>query len=240
MNTALIFAGGAGRRMHSAGKPKQFLELHGKPIIIHTLEHFERHPEIDAIAVVCIAGWIDYLKDLLIRFHIKKVRWIVPGGETSQESTRAGLGILEANCDPKNTVVLIHDGVRPLITEKLISDNIAAVKQYGNAITAAPAIETIITVDENEDVTELIDRQVCRLARAPQSFYLSDIIAMHQKAMADNYDKMIDSASLMIHYGVKLHLVEGPAENIKITTPSDFYIFKAIQEARENMQILGL
>ena len=240
MNTALIFAGGAGRRMHSAGKPKQFLELHGKPIIIHTLEHFERHPEIDAIAVVCIAGWIDYLKDLLIRFHIKKVRWIVPGGETSQESTRAGLGILEANCDPKNTVVLIHDGVRPLITEKLISDNIAAVKQYGNAITAAPAIETIITVDENEDVTALIDRQACRLARAPQSFYLSDIIAMHQKAMADNYDKMIDSASLMIHYGVKLHLVEGPAENIKITTPSDFYIFKAIQEARENMQILGL
>ena len=240
MNTALIFAGGAGRRMHSAGKPKQFLELHGKPIIIHTLEHFDRHPEIDAIAVVCIAGWIDYLKDLLIRFHIKKVRWIVPGGETSQESTRAGLSILEANCDPKNTVVLIHDGVRPLITEKLISDNIAAVKQYGNAITAAPAIETIITVDENEDVTALIDRQSCRLARAPQSFYLSDIIAMHQKAMADNYDKMIDSASLMIHYGVKLHLVEGPAENIKITTPSDFYIFKAIQEARENMQILGL
>ena len=240
MNTALIFAGGAGRRMHSAGKPKQFLELHGKPIIIHTLEHFDRHPEIDAIAVVCIAGWIDYLKDLLIRFHIKKVRWIVPGGETSQESTRAGLGILEANCDPRDTIVLIHDGVRPLITEKLISDNIAAVRQYGNAITAAPAIETIITVDGNEDVTELIDRQSCRLARAPQSFYLSDIIAMHQKAMADNYDKMIDSASLMIHYGVKLHLVEGPAENIKITTPSDFYIFKAIQEARENMQILGL
>ena len=240
MNTALIFAGGAGRRMHSAGKPKQFLELHGKPIIIHTLEHFDRHPEIDAIAVVCIAGWVDYLKELLVRFHIKKVRWIVPGGETSQESTRAGLGILEANCDPSNTIVLIHDGVRPLITEKLISDNIAAVKEYGNAITAAPAIETIITVDENEDVTELIDRQSCRLARAPQSFYLSDIIAMHQKAMADNYDKMIDSASLMIHYGVKLHLVEGPAENIKITTPSDFYIFKAIQEARENMQILGL
>ena len=240
MNTALIFAGGAGRRMHSAGKPKQFLELHGKPIIIHTLEHFDRHPEIDAIAVVCIAGWVDYLKELLVRFHIKKVRWIVPGGETSQESTRAGLGILEANCDPRDTIVLIHDGVRPLITEKVISDNIAAVKEYGNAITAAPAIETIITVDENEDVTELIDRQSCRLARAPQSFYLSDIIAMHQKAMADNYDKMIDSASLMIHYGVKLHLVEGPAENIKITTPSDFYIFKAIQEARENMQVLGL
>ena len=240
MNTALIFAGGTGKRMGTAGRPKQFLELHGKPIIIHTLEHFDRHPQIDAIAVVCIAGWIDYLKDQLERFRIKKVRWIIPGGETSQDSTRAGLSAIADHCDPENTVVLIHDGVRPLITEQLITDNIAAVKRFGNAITTAPAIETIITVDENEGVSELLDRQACRLARAPQSFRLSDIIEMHQRAMADGYDKMIDSASLMIHYGVKLHLVEGPAENIKITTPSDFYIFKAIREARENMQILGL
>ena len=240
MNTALIFAGGTGTRMGSAGRPKQFLELHGKPIIIHTLEHFDRHPQIDAIAVVCIAGWIDYLRDLLDRFRIKKVRWIVPGGETSQDSTRAGLNAIAADCDVDSSIVLIHDGVRPLITEKLISDNIAAVEQYGNAITAAPAIETILTVDENEDVTQLLDRQQCRLARAPQSFWLRDIIAMHQKAMAEGYDRMIDSASLMIHYGKSLHLVEGPAENIKITTPSDFYIFKAIREARENMQILGL
>ena len=240
MNTALIFAGGTGKRMGSAGRPKQFLELHGKPIIIQTLEQFDRHPEIDAIAVVCIADWIDYLKDLLDRFRIKKVRWIVPGGETSQDSTRAGLNAIAADCDPKSTIVLIHDGVRPLISEKLISDNLSSVREFGNAITAAPAIETIITVDEHEDVTDLLDRQVCRLARAPQSFYLADIIAMHQKAMAEGYDRMIDSASLMIHYGVKLHLVEGPAENIKITTPADFYIFKAITEARENMQILGI
>ena len=240
MNTALIFAGGTGRRMGSAGRPKQFLELHGKPIIIHTLEHFDRHPRIDAIAVVCIDGWIEYLKDQLERFRIKKVRWIVPGGETSQDSTRAGLNAIASGCDPKDTVVLIHDGVRPLITEKLISDNIAAVEQYGNAITAAPAIETIITVDENEAVERLIDRKTCRLARAPQSFWLADIMEMHRRSIEDGYDGMIDSASLMIHYGVKLHLVEGPAENIKITTPSDFYIFKAIREARENMQILGL
>ena len=240
MNTALIFAGGTGKRMGSAGRPKQFLELHGKPIIIHTLEHFDRHPEIDAIAVVCISGWIDYLKDQLERWRIRKVQWIVPGGETSQDSTRAGLNTLAAHCNPADTIVLIHDGVRPLISEKLISDNIAAVKAYGNAITAAPAIETIITVDQAQDVTALIDRQSCRLARAPQSFYLADILAMHRRAAEEGYDRMIDSASLMIHYGQKLHLVAGPAENIKITTPSDFYIFKAIQEARENMQILGL
>ncbi len=240
MNTALIFAGGTGKRMGNAGRPKQFLELHGKPIIIHTLEHFDRHPEIDAICVVCIESWIDYLKDQLDRFRIKKVRWIVPGGATSQESTRAGLGAIAADCDPEDTVVLIHDGVRPLITAELISQNIAGVMEYGNAITAAPAIETIITVDGNEDVTQLIDRQTCRLARAPQSFRLVDILEMHRRSMADGYDEMIDSASLMIHYGVRLHLVNGPAENIKITTPSDFYIFKAITEARENMQILGI
>ena len=240
MNTALIFAGGTGKRMGTAGRPKQFLELHGKPIIIHTLEHFDRHPMIDAICVVCIADWVDYLHDQLERFRIRKVRWIIPGGETSQDSTRAGLNAIAAECDPHETVVLIHDGVRPLITEQLISDNIAAVRQHGNAITIAPAIETIITVDGDEGVTGLIDRQTCRLARAPQSFYLADILEMHRRSMAEGYDRMIDSASLMIHYGVKLHLVEGPAENIKITTPSDFYIFKAIREARENMQILGL
>ena len=240
MNTALIFAGGTGKRMGSAGRPKQFLELHGKPIIIYTLEHFDRHPQIDAICIVCIEGWIEYLRDLLDRFRIKKVRWIVPGGATSQDSTRAGLNAIAADCPPEETIVLIHDGVRPLITGQLITDNIAAVKTYGNAITAAPAIETIITVDENEDVDRLIDRQTCRLARAPQSFRLADILGMHRRSMADGYDGMIDSASLMIHYGMKLHLVEGPAENIKITTPSDFYIFKAITESRENMQILGL
>lgn len=240
MNTALIFAGGTGTRMRTTGRPKQFLEMNNKPIIIHTIEMFEYHPEIDSIAVVCIAGWIDYLKEQLARFGIKKVKWIVPGGETSQESTRNGLNAIAADQDPKDTIVLIHDGVRPLITQQLISENIACAKQHGNAITVAPAIETIITTDEAGEVAGLIDRSLCRLARAPQTFVLADIIAMHQKAIKEGYDKMIDSASLMIHYGQKLHMVEGPMENIKITTPSDFYIFRAIQEARENLQIFGM
>lgn len=239
MNIALIFAGGTGTRMNSAGKPKQFLELHGKPIIIHTLEKFDEHPEIDAIAVVCISSWIDYLKNMVDRFRIKKVRWIVPGGSTSQESTRNGLNAISAEQYDDDTIVLIHDGVRPLITPELIHDNIASVKAYGNAITTAPAIETIITTDEEGRVNSLIDRKVCRLARAPQSFFLKDILAMHRRAIEDHYDQMIDSASLMIHYGVELHVVNGPAENIKITTPSDYYNFKAIVESKESMQILG-
>ncbi len=240
MNTALIFAGGTGTRMNSRGKPKQFLELHGKPILLHTIEQFETHPEIDSIAVVCIAEWIDYLKDVLKRFGVRKVRWIVPGGKSSQESTRNGLAAIAADQDPEKTIVLIHDGVRPLITPELIHDNIESVKKYGNAITVAPAIETIITTCDGEHVDSVIDRSTCRLARAPQSFVLKDIMQMHQRAVAENYDKMIDSASLMVHYGTKLNLVVGPSENIKITTPSDFYVFRAIMEARENSQIWGI
>ena len=126
MNTAVIFAGGTGKRMHSGNVPKQFLELNGKPIIIHTIEHFDKHPMIDAIVVVCIADWIDFLKGKLDEFGITKVVSVIPGGKTGQESIRNGLYEIrdKVDCDPKDTVVLIHDGVRPLINEKLITDNI--------------------------------------------------------------------------------------------------------------------
>ena len=240
MNTALIFAGGSGKRMNCAATPKQFLELEGKPIIVYTLEHFQNHPEIDSIAVVCIADWIDHLEMLIQRYGLTKVKWVVPGGSTSQESTRNGLYAIAGGQDPKDTVVLIHDGVRPLINAQLISDNIASVKKYGNAITSVPAIETIVTTEDGIGIDAVIDRAHCRMARAPQSFWLADIIALHERAIADNYDEMIDSASLMMHYGVRLHLVDGPTENIKITTPSDFYTFRAIQEAKKSMQILGV
>ena len=240
MNTALIFAGGTGTRMHTSGRPKQFLELHNKPIIIHTLEWFDKHPEIDSIAVVCIESWIDYLEDQIKRFGIKKVKWVIPGGKTSLESTRNGLYAIAADQDPKDTVVMIHDGVRPLINSELISQCLALVKEKGNAITVAPAIETVVTVDAEDQINTVIERSNCRLARAPQCFYLSDIIQMHHQAEQDHFEQFIDSASLMTHYGKKLYVVEGPSENIKITTPSDFYIFRAIMDARENLQILGL
>ena len=126
MNIAVIFAGGVGKRMHSSDKPKQFLEIYSKPIIIHTLEHFEYHPMIDGIVVVCKEDWIPYLNELLYRFRIEKVRKVVPGGETGQLSIYAGLKAAKEVAGEDNTIVLIHDGVRPLINEKLIADNIAS------------------------------------------------------------------------------------------------------------------
>ncbi len=241
MNVALIFAGGTGKRMRSGNTPKQFLELNGKPIIVHTIEHFDKHPQIDAIVVVCIEGWIDHLKSKLSEFGITKVASIVPGGTTGQGSIRNGLYEIRDKVaeDPSDTVVLIHDGVRPLINDKLISDNIESVRKNGNAITVVPAIETIIETDSEGNIAKVADRSVCKLARAPQSFILSDILEAHRRSLEEGAQEMIDSAMLMQHYGTVLHTVEGPVENIKITTPMDYYVFKAMVELQEDMKKEG-
>lgn len=242
MNTALIFAGGSGIRMNTKAKPKQFLELNGRAIIIHTLEYFEKHPEIDSICVVCIADWIDYLKTLLDLHGIQKVRWIVPGGETGQESIFNGMQAIYADAEnPKETVVLVHDGVRPLISASLISENIQSVLKNGSAVTVAPAAETIFTSspEQADQIGSILNRAQCQLARAPQSFFLEDLYNAHQQAKTDHITNMIDSASLMKHYGKPLFMIQGPVENIKITTPMDFYLFRAIYEIRENAQIFG-
>ena len=238
MNIAVIFAGGTGQRMNTKTLPKQFLELHGKPILIYTLEHFEKHRQVDGIVLVCVQDWLDYCRELLQKYHIKKVKAIVPGGQSGQESIRNGLN-KAAELFPQDSVVLIHDGVRPLIDEETISKDIASVQQHGSAITVSPAIETIALRSDTGEVGEIIERSRCQMAKAPQCFYLKDILEAHQKAQADNRNDFIDSASLMRHYGHSLFTVEGPTENIKITTPSDFYLFRALLDARENSQIFG-
>lgn len=240
MNIAVIFAGGTGQRMNTTSKPKQFLELHGKPIIIYTLEYFQKHSQIDSIIVVCLSSWIDYCKDLLYKYHITKVLKVVPGGNSGQESIFNGLEVAHQISNDKNSIVLIHDGVRPLINEALITNCIVAVKESGSAITVSPAIETVLIKNADGNIGNILKRSDCEMAKAPQCFYLNDIYKCHLKAQEEEKTDFIDSASLMQYYGYKLNAVEGPMENIKITTPSDFYIFRAIMDARENLQILGL
>ena len=237
--SALIFAGGTGKRMNTKTLPKQFLELHGKPIIIHTIEHFESHPEIKDIVVVCVDDWLDYCKDLLAKFNIKEVSQVVPGGETGQMSIFNGLEALREKYQGNDDYVLIHDGVRPLIDEEIISKNIESVKKYGTAITVKPVIETVVQVDEEDIINNVIERSTCHTAVAPQSFVLSEIYSLHMRAQAEKLFDMTDSATLARYFGLPLHTVMGGSENIKITTPSDFYIFRAIYEARENAQIFG-
>ena len=240
MNIAVIFAGGVGARMNSKDRPKQFLELYNKPIIIHTLDVFERSEDIDAIVISCIESWIPYLEELLYRFRTEKVRKIVPGGATGQLSIYNGLQAAKEVAGDEEAIVLIHDGVRPLIDGKTIADNIASVKAHGSAVTTAVVKETILVVGEDQCIDYVTDRAKSRVAKAPQSFYLKDILALHQRAMSEGITDFIDSCTMMQHYGKPLFLVDGPYENIKITTPDDFYTMRAMLEAKENAQIYGV
>lgn len=239
MNIAVIFAGGVGSRMHTKEKPKQFLKLHDKPIIIHTLEVFEHSAKIDAAVIACIEGWIPYLEELIYKYRLEKVKKIVPGGETGQLSIFRGLcAAAEITADERN-IVLIHDGVRPLIDNDVIERNLESVEKYGSAITTSIVKETILVVKEDGMIDYVPDRAHSRIAKAPQSFWLSEILKLHEKALAEGKKDFIDSCTMMQYYKRPLHLVDGPYENIKITTPDDFYTMRALLDAKENAQIYG-
>lgn len=242
-NIAVIFAGGSGKRMNTVSRPKQFLELNGKPVIIYTLELFDNHPDIDAICVVCIEPWIPFLKKQLKKFEINKVVEIVPGGETGQDSIYNGLCAANnwaraQGVDSNEVVVLIHDGVRPLIKEQTITDNIKLTRNSGNCITCIPATETFV-VKQQDGGLQIPSRADSLIARAPQSFKLKDILTAHELARKENRHDFIDSCTMMSHYGHQMHTIIGPMENIKITTPTDFFIFRAMVEVHENQQIFG-
>lgn len=239
MNIAVIFAGGVGRRMNTRGLPKQFLKVNGVPIIIHTLQVFERCEQIDKIVVACVPEYINYLKEQVMLYHIEKVAEIVPGGETGQQSIYNGLCCAENIAAGEKSVVLLHDGVRPLIDEDLVHRNIKSVYTYGSGISCVSAKETVVLSEDHVSIDDTTDRSMTFFARAPQSFWLDEILHFQRKAI-DEQMEFVDSCTLMQYYGKKLHIVETSSQNIKITTPDDFYIFKAILSAKENAQILGV
>ncbi len=239
MNIGVIFAGGVGRRMNTKGKPKQFLEVHGKPIIVHTIDIFQNTEAIDAVVVVCVSDWLDYMNNLVERFNLTKVKAVVAGGETGQMSIFKGLEAAE-QLATDDAVVLIHDGVRPFINEEVINANIQSVKETGSAVTSVRAKETVVLVNDSSKISEVVDRTRSFIAKAPQSFYLSDILSVERDAISKGITDAIDSSTLMGMYNRELTIVEGPYENIKITTPDDFYMFKALYDARENEQIYGM
>lgn len=240
MNIAVIFAGGSGQRMHTKDIPKQFLLVHGKPIIIYTLEWFDSHPDIDAIVIACKEDHINHLNTLIHKYRLEKVAKVVPGGITGQMSIFNALIAakeITGNLAISDAVVLIHDGVRPLINHKVISDNIISVKKYGTAITTGKVAETILVVNDEDVIDHVPDRNYSRVAKAPQSFWLNTILSAHQKAQREGMFNCIDSCTMMKGYGYSMHLVDGPVENIKITTQSDYYTMRALLDAKEEQQL---
>lgn len=231
-NHALIFAGGKGSRMEDSSVPKQFLCIEEVPIIIHTIEAFEHHPEIDAIVVVCLKDWIPYLESLLEKYSIKKVCSIVPGGHNGQESIYKGLVAL-GRFACSSDIILVNDGVRPNISSDLISRNIESVMEYGSAISSSPVIETVLNI-ENGLVLSVCDRRIQRHAKAPQSFFYGELIAAHERAISEGLDDFIDCCTMMNHYGHDLHLVDSSPNNIKVTTMKDYFLLQEMWKRRMN------
>ena len=240
MNIAVIFAGGSGVRM-GAGRPKQFLEINGKPIIVHTLELFENNNEIDTIYIVMLEDYIPHMNKLVKRFALTKVKGIVAGGETGQDSIFNGLKAAAAE-NPEDSIVLIHDGVRPWVSYETISRNIQGVKDNGNAITCTPCFETILMSSDGKNVETVPYRKDTYAAQAPQSFRLGEIIADHEvvRQKESRYDNLVDSCTLIKSIGKQAHMVEGNRGNIKVTTPEDVYMYRALIQYRENEQAFGI
>lgn len=228
MNYALIFAGGMGNRMGS-NIPKQFLEVDAKPILIHSVENFSNHPSIDGIVIVSIKEYIHQVQYLIDKFGVGKVMKIVAGGSTGQESIFNGLKALRNELKiSENSLILIHDGVRPNINSELISNSIECAINNGNSIAVSDAIETVIYTNSNEGTTRILDRSNCFNAKAPQVFRLGDIYKYHLNAQRDCIFDFVDSATLASYYNVKLATIKCNPDNIKITTPNDYFTFKAL------------
>lgn len=234
MNIAIIFAGGVGQRLNNNinAIPKQFIEINGKPILVHTLEHFQNHKEIDKIYIAMLENYIDYTKELVQNFNLNKVKGIVKGGTCGQESIYNALCAAEKE-NPENSIVLIHDGVRPIITKEVITNNIESVKKYGTGITSTPCYETILVSKDGKTPIHVPLRQETFAAQAPQSFRLGEILTAHRKIQKTGYDGIIDSCTLFHLLGKKTRLVKGNFGNIKITTQQDIYILKGILDYKD-------
>ena len=240
MNIAIIFAGGSGVRM-GAGIPKQFLEINGKPILIHTLQLFQHHHRIDKIYVAVQPDYISFVEDLVDEYRVTKVAKVLAGGETAQDSIYNALKAAESE-NPEDSIVLIHDGVRPFVSREVITRNIRSVKKYGNAITSTPCFETILVSKDGNQVDSVPFRKETFAGQAPQSFYLKDIIEAHDKVRATptGYENMVDACTIIRSLGMTAHLIEGNRGNIKITTPEDVYMLRALLQYQENEQAFGL
>ncbi len=234
MNIALLIAGGSGNRM-GQDIPKQFMHVDDRPIIIHTMLCFQRHPDIDAIAVVCLKGWETVLQSYANQFNITKFKWIFPGGECGQESIHNGIvGLHEAGCADTD-MVMIHDSVRPLLEQEVISNNIATYKAKGNAITGIVCREAILESGDGLSSHSSIPRDNLIRTQTPQSFSLGDMLRLHEEAGRRGVKNSVATCTLAVELNfTELYLSPGSEKNIKVTTTEDIEILKALMHTKKD------
>lgn len=235
-NIAIIIAGGSGSRM-GQNIPKQFINVYDKPVLIYTLESFQRHPMIDAIEVVCIEGWEQVLQAYANQFNISKLQWITKGGDSAQESIRNGVYNLEGKV-ADDDIIIIHDGIRPMIDDSVLTDVIEKAEKYGNAVTSMPYNEQIFVVDKDDETTttQFIPRETLRRVSTPQAYRYQLLNTKYHEAYAKNIGIHGShyANTMMVELGVRLHFAKGSDKNIKLTTKDDLELFKGYMTKEED------
>lgn len=226
MNAVILTAGGVGSRMNN-NIPKQFLTVGNKPVILYTLEAFQNHPNIDVIIVACLAGWEQILLAYANQYDITKLKYVVQGGKTGQESITNCLKKLQEICNDDD-IVMVHDGNRPLVSDEIISDSIAVCIQKGNAVAQIPSTEALITTEDQLTSEELLDRDKVKRTQTPHTFRFKDLYESYEEVVNRGITEAVAPCAVMMHLGKKINFSTGSEENFKITTPTDLKIFEAL------------
>lgn len=227
MNTALIIAGGVGARM-GQDIPKQFLHVNDKPVIIYTLEVFQKHPNIDEIEVVCLEGWHEVLKAYAKQFGITKLVNVVNGGLNGQDSIRNGVMDIASRHFADDDIVVIHDSIRPMVSLDIITDNIRVCKKYGNATTIVPCNTAMLKSEDALVSTSQLSRDKVKMTQTPQSFHVKEFVEVHKEALKKGITASVASCTLYVEMGKEVFLSKGSEKNLKLTTIDDVEIFKAL------------
>lgn len=232
MNIALIIAGGSGHRMNQ-DVPKQFLNIENRPVIIYTLEAFQRHPSIDAIEVACLSGWEETLNAYARQFNITKLMGIVRGGANGQESIRNGLLALKDNGAVDEDIVLVHDAIRPMVTEAVITDCIRQCRLYGSAVSAVPCNTAMLTTEDRKVTSAYYNRDKLMNSQTPQGFPLGKLLWAHEEALKRGITNAVATCTMLLELGEELHFSAGSEKNIKLTTTDDVAIFRALLAVKQ-------
>ena len=242
MNYGLILAGGVGQRMRRTGMPKQFLEVFGKPIIIYTLQKFEYCEDIDEVIIVCHSSWKEYMELMVQRYALKKIKAVISGGKDRQDSVLNGIKYIQSKGALSDDIIVIHDGVRPLIQESILSENVRVAKKYGSAMKVRPVIESVvITGNDEAEFGDFKKRDDTYSLTAPQSFQLNVLTkAYNDIGGKDTPMPLLDSALVFTYLGNNIHIIKENNNNLKVTTPEDYYILKAMLKLEENRYVFGI
>ena len=231
-NYVILLAGGLGKRMR-ADIPKQFLEVNGKPILVYTLENFQKNPQIEKILVVCVKDWIENLNLLIQQYKLSKVAWIVEGGPTGHDSIRNGIFFLKSKIKSEDFIV-VHDSVRPIVPQKMLNNLLKVAHKKGNAVAATECHPPIVYTEDFKSGNKSIDRDQVMLASSPQAFMYSLVLDCYEQAEKENLHNTIFTSSLLIHCGKRVYFSKGTMNNIKITQKEDLALFRALLQIPED------